>query len=350
MPIIVSQFEKVKLRIEIFLFRTERKISLAFYIGGFKIALNVTRSLKSETHSTFQQGEHHEVGTEHPAITRNQSTLNETFNAILFDNNERHRPPGLARGSLKRIPMKIPNDILNILDSCTVNGNVVRITSGQLDRKTYESVNKVLLDLGGKWNRLAKGHLFTGDPSEVLESAILTGEYCNKKQDFGFFETPPELARRVHELADLHAGHLILEPSAGRGALLDPFPKDTFEIRTAEILPENITILQSKGYLPTGIDFLETRPDLFTFDRVIMNPPFAKQADIDHVTHALEFLKPDGRLVAIMSAGIKFRQNKKTTEFMAKIKPNMELIEDNPDGAFKASGTMVNTVTVVIQL
>jgi 16S rRNA G1207 methylase RsmC len=35
-----------------------------------------------------------------------------------------------------------------------------------------------------------------------------------------------------------------------------------------------------------------------------MNPPFARQADIHHVNHALKFLKPDGLLVSVMSAGV----------------------------------------------
>ena len=38
-----------------------------------------------------------------------------------------------------------------------------------------------------------------------------------------------------------------------------------------------------------------------------MNPPFAEHADIRRVTHALDFLKPDGLLVAVMSAGAEFR-------------------------------------------
>jgi hypothetical protein len=43
------------------------------------------------------------------------------------------------------------------------------------------------------------------------------------------------------------------------------------------------------------------------YDRVFMNPPFAEHADIRRVTHALDFLKPDGLLVAVMSAGAEFR-------------------------------------------
>ena len=33
------------------------------------------------------------------------------------------------------------------------------------------------------------------------------------------------------------------------------------------------------------------------FDAVLMNPPFAQGADIEHITRALKMLKPGGRLV-----------------------------------------------------
>ena len=240
---------------------------------------------------------------------------------------------------------KIDTAVLAILDGAKIDGNVVRLTGGQLDRKMYEAVNKVLADLGGKWNRKFQGHVFADEPAEILESAILTGEYSNKKQDFGFFETPLPLARKVHELADLHTGHSILEPSAGRGALLDPLPKDTFRIQTIEILSENASALKAKGYPCEEADFLSLLPIPY-YDRIIMNPPFAKQADIDHVARAFKCLKRGGRLVSIMSAGVLFRDNRKTAEFRQNY-PGEYM--KNPDESFKTSGTMVNTITVVLQ-
>lgn len=52
------------------------------------------------------------------------------------------------------------------------------------------------------------------------------------------------------------------------------------------------------------------------YDRIVMNPPFLKQADIHHVNHALKFLRPDtGLLVSVMSAGVSFRVNNLTTSF-----------------------------------
>lgn len=79
-----------------------------------------------------------------------------------------------------------------------------------------------------------------------------------------------------------------------------------------------------------------------------MNPPFSRQADIKHVSHALKFLKPNGRLVSVMASSMTFRSNKLTTEFRELIDLRNGWIEKLPEGAFKSSGTMVNTVIVVI--
>ena len=73
-----------------------------------------------------------------------------------------------------------------------------------------------------------------------------------------------------------------------------------------------------------------------------------KQADIKHVQHALRFLKPDGLLTSVMSAGVSFRDNRLTQDFRDLIRARGGDIEALPEGAFKASGTMVNTIIATI--
>jgi type I restriction-modification system DNA methylase subunit len=82
---------------------------------------------------------------------------------------------------------------------------------------------------------------------------------------------------------------------------------------------------------------------------VLMNPPFdKKRSDIHHVLHALKFLKPGGRLVAIMPSGVTFREDALTRDFRGIVEARGGHIEELPDRSFKQSGTMVNTVLVVI--
>lgn len=80
-----------------------------------------------------------------------------------------------------------------------------------------------------------------------------------------------------------------------------------------------------------------------------MNPPFdKKRSDIHHVVHALKFLKPGGRLVAIMPSGVAFRDDVLTRDFRGIVEQRGGSIENLPDASFKQSGTTVNTVLVVI--
>lgn len=238
----------------------------------------------------------------------------------------------------------IENEVLAVLSAGRCDGNIYYLPQRQLDRKMYESVNKVLTALGGKWNRSAKGHVFGVECADVLDGAIESGTYA-KPSDMGWFPTPAEIAARVANIADIADGMLLLEPSAGEGALVAAAMSRGAVVRCCELDADRAaTLRQRHGVLCDCGDFLQVAPEPF-YDRVLMNPPFAKRADIHHVNHALKFLKPGGKLVSIMSGGIAFREDRLTTDFRAKC----ESIEALPDGAFHESGTDVRTVVVVIQ-
>lgn len=246
--------------------------------------------------------------------------------------------------------MQIPENVLAVLSRCSIQGTLLTLPEGQLDRKLYVAVNKVLEGLGGKWDRKAKAHVFDHEPSNDLDRAILTGEITGAA-DLGWFPTPPALAAEVINRAKIKPGMRVLEPSAGEGALAFRAsdiagPVDCFEIDPARaaklaVLPRTIVV--------TG-DFLTFPPEAL-YDRVVMNPPFARQADIAHVQHAWKFLKPGGRLVAIVSAGAYFREDRKACEFRAWMLRatviGFKWIE-NPPGAFKESGTNVRTYILVL--
>lgn len=238
----------------------------------------------------------------------------------------------------------IGHDVLAVLSLAVVQGFTVQLTQ-QLERKLYVRTNDVLEALGGKWDRKCKAHRFTTDPAEVLDQAIMTGRY-EKPQDFGFFPTPAEIVARVIEAAVLDEGDRVLEPSAGQGAIAEVAAKivGIENVETVELLEENCTILKAKGFLPHRGNFLE-QPVPPMFDRIVMNPPFAKQQDIDHVLHAFKGLKPGGRLVSVMSIGFTFRQDRKAVEFREFV-DRYGSWEPLPEAAFKDSGTMVRTVLV----
>ncbi len=115
---------------------------------------------------------------------------------------------------------KINEETLTILSSATIKGNTIILNSGQLERSLYVSVNKVLEAMGGKWDRKEKGHVFSENPEELLESVLLTGEY-DKLADYGYFPTPGDLVDKMIVLANLSPDMMVLEPSAGRGAIVN---------------------------------------------------------------------------------------------------------------------------------
>jgi len=240
---------------------------------------------------------------------------------------------------------KISEETLQILSRVTVKGSVVFLTCGQLDRKQYHAVNEVLENMGGKWNRKEKGHIFPEDPTDKLEQVFLYGEITPPKKN-GYFPTPPDIAMKLIRLAEIETGMSVLEPSAGQGGIADFIPTDC-RIDCVELLPDNVAILEKKGYQVQHCDFLsiETKP---LYDRVVMNPPFENQQDIDHVTRAFGFLKSGGRLVSVMSAGVLFRENNKAVAFRELMKNNNGYVERLPEDSFRASGTNVNAVIVVI--
>jgi len=240
---------------------------------------------------------------------------------------------------------KVDNIVLGVLSSGEIDGNVFRLNCGQLERKVYIAVNKVLENIGGKWDRKLKGHVFDTDPTEKLEEVMLTGETVNEKQFYQFFETPKELAMRIIETADIGETMTVLEPSAGLGAIVKFIPATVSKILCCELDPQKADVLRKEGFCVQAGDFLE---EMFEgVDRVVMNPPFTKQQDIDHVLKAYDCLRDGGRLVSVMSPGFTFRQNKKSVEFKKLVDKN-RWWEELPDGTFKESGTLVRTVLVLL--
>lgn len=154
------------------------------------------------------------------------------------------------------------------------------------------------------------------------------------------FPTPVDVAGRVAAYADLRAGDRVLEPSAGTGRLLDAIEAgphgEVVAVEVSYALAEDLR----RRYPSVEVrcaDFLSTSGDIGTFDRVVMNPPFDHGEDIRHVRHALEHLRPGGRLVAIVANGPKQREA---------FYDDAEHWEDLESGTF--AGTSVRAALVVL--
>lgn len=165
----------------------------------------------------------------------------------------------------------------------------------------------------------------------------------------GYFPTPEAVVRKMIRFADIHQGDVILEPEAGTGAILDIVKQHEprAEIVGYEI---NATLhgIVSKHYSQIRHeDFLQVTPKPIA-DKVLMNPPFERLKDSEHIQHAFQFLKPGGALVAIMSSSAFFRKDKKAQQFREWFSLNSGHEEDLPENSFKNSGTCVQTKIIYL--
>ncbi|MDX2996388.1 class I SAM-dependent methyltransferase [Streptomyces scabiei] len=245
--------------------------------------------------------------------------------------------------------MKVPATVLEVLDRAHCDGPRLTLT-GTLDRKLYLDTAKVLEAAGGKWNRKARAHLFDGDAADAIEPVILTGQVVSRTQQFGYFPTPAPIVRQLLTLARIEPGMRVLEPSAGQGAIALAAADAGALVDCVEIQADHAEKIRDAHHPAVTVlvaDFLTTSPQP-VYDRVVMNPPFARQSDIVHVEHAYTALRPGGLLVAVMSVGVTFRQTAAATRFRALLDAVGGELHPLPEGAFRESGTGVNTVIAVL--
>lgn len=158
------------------------------------------------------------------------------------------------------------------------------------------------------------------------------------------FPTPPEIARRMAQMAELASCARVLEPSAGTGNLITAIMADCGdpEIVALEINQGLANQLASKfpRAKVSQADFLATSQAHLggPFDAILMNPPFAGGADIRHIAHAATMLRPGGILVAICANGPRQQE---------KLKPQATYWEPLPAGTFE--GTSVSAALLVIE-
>lgn len=170
------------------------------------------------------------------------------------------------------------------------------------------------------------------------------------------FVTPAPVIARLIALADLAPGMDVLEPSAGTGAIARAVHALGCHVHCVEIRPALADALDSEEEgspvfrTITCADFLECQPGhvnpahaTMFYDRVIMNPPFSQE--VRHVLHAHRFLRANGLLVAVMSAGVFSARRASFCEYVTRRGGSITAL---PDDAFAQSGTNVRTVIVTI--
>ncbi|QBJ94462.1 SAM-dependent methyltransferase (plasmid) [Streptomyces seoulensis] len=246
--------------------------------------------------------------------------------------------------------MKIPPALLATLkDRAHTDGNRLTLTGPRLDPRTYQQINEILEAVGGRWTSSEGAHLFPTDADTALAPVYATGSVVTlreKRQSAQYFPTPKPVVQRLIDLAKLTPGVRVLEPSAGSGAIAGAVTEAGATVDCIERDPGYAAVLADAGHQVHAADFL-TVPAEAAYDRVVMNPPFTKGADMQHVEHALRFLKPDGLLVSVMSWTVT-TESRATAKFRTLVEARGGTVEAVGKGAFRESGTDVPTVIVTI--
>lgn len=171
----------------------------------------------------------------------------------------------------------------------------------------------------------------------------------NSLGSFGhqFYPTPKNLAGKMMKGIRFQRGQSILEPSAGKGDLIDAMidrPKEDIngyrhdnsaglnDIDAVEVDPNLRHILKGKGIRVVHDDFL-TFDTFKRYDLIFMNPPFDRGAE--HLEKALSLLKPGGRCVCLLNAETVFHPHTHRQTALVRQLENWKANMTRIDGAFR---------------
>lgn len=163
-------------------------------------------------------------------------------------------------------------------------------------------------------------------------------------KDLQFYPTPKNVIERVVKDVWNLKGMRVLEPSCGDGRIMDALRAAGARPCGVEVDHDRAERAREKGHPVFCSNFLDVQPNALglwnDFDLVVMNPPFYGRHYAKHVRHALRFLKPGGKLIAILPATARYDHG-----LLDDLRPEWH---DLPVGSFAESGTNVCTTVATI--
>lgn len=240
-------------------------------------------------------------------------------------------------------------NILSSIARMTASGNRLELPKEPL--ANYAQVKKTLLKAGGKYSK--NGFTFLG-PAEEIQQRLCGGEKIDDKKKFQFFATPGILAHKLAVMLAATETHKILEPSGGEGALIYAMRMNCdsyLDITTVELDPLKVLYLRKRNQTCRIVeaDFLDWADQTTErFDRILANPPFTNNQDIDHVMKMFALLAEGGRLVTVMSTRWQSGSQRKQIAFREFLEASEARIEQLPSGTFKDSGTLFPATIITL--
>ena len=114
-----------------------------------------------------------------------------------------------------------------------------------------------------------------------------------------FYPTPKSLINKMLEGTDLSMVFSVLEPSAGKGDIVEVLKERNdnrlkFDIDCIEMDRDLRSVLQGRGFRVVAGDFLQYNT-MKEYDLIIMNPPFSNGSS--HLLKALDLQERNGGAV-----------------------------------------------------
>lgn len=220
----------------------------------------------------------------------------------------------------------------------------------------YDSIRTTMNALGGHWNEAYKAFIFANNPREALSkvTSLLAPtdlpESAQWQLATQFYPTPPEIAELMTKQLHMQRFDHILEPSAGTGGLLKFIPLGTgrtlvepCEVNAMKLMENNYDVR-----FCTIEKYLADPTNWGTYNKVIMNPPFSGQRDALHTMLVYRHMAPGGILAGIVSENTLYYKTDTTKKFRTFLSRTDAKVTELPYGSFYSSGTMVDTMMVVI--
>ena len=154
-------------------------------------------------------------------------------------------------------------------------------------------------------------------------------------KDLQYYPSPAQVADELAAHIPGRGAPKILEPSCGCGRVLDAIrrvSKDAI-VFGYEVHTGRAQACRDRGHSVLARNFLDV-PATPEFDLVLMNPPFCGRHYLKHIRHAVEFLKPGGKVVSVLPASAHYDHGDL---------PQGGRWRDLPVGSFAESGTNIPT-------
>lgn len=211
----------------------------------------------------------------------------------------------------------------------------------KLPLSEFAKVKHLLESLGAIWTSgKVQGYIFNEKTKAYFQEYLKSGKLPDLNP-LDYYPTPKEIVSQLSKIINPKNKKRILEPSAGDGAIAVSLRNKNPNVDVIELDDNRRSMLREQGFNVIGDDFLAYN-GANKYDAIYMNPPFTGAEK--HIEKAFSLLEEGGEMVAVLPSSVEFAKEFENVRNMPGFR-----IEKLDGGAFKESGTNVNTCIVYIR-